>query len=152
MKGLFTVLSPNEFWPFAAYGLHAQRTVDARDYCGGVERKSTHPMQALREQFFKAHWLSSPSPSPLDQLLRGGDDGNEGCDLWRFSRCSCPDPARLKAHCQHGSGSDRNEQYVFLALCRILTVHLKTVEGPLTQEEIRAAQAHNFDAVQSSLT
>lgn len=121
--------------------------------------------RALREKCFPTTWHSRTHRAGAGAGA-GEEAGSVAATLacsqalaapaLRFSRWSCLAPAALRRAL---SDSDLDPfpapggaSECFLALCRVRIVHQKTVAGPLSEEDIQAACALNFDAVFSSET
>ena len=151
MKGLFCVLPTSDVYNFAAYGLAAQCPAGSKD------ADFTYDRADFQSRLFTMPWSSSSyfesSILPRNGELRATMDSigtaakltstpNANLIL-RFSRLS------LISTMSNYTSEDA-EKGVFLALCRVLTVRQKNIEGKITDESIQQARLDDIDSIYSS--
>jgi hypothetical protein len=146
IKGLFCSLNKDFFYNFTVFGLHAQ----------SVLGKAPSIQPALVRDVFRPPWSAAIETSDLAldnkdvAYLRkvSGFAAKRATTLTkpsqlRFSRFS----ANRDDLCTAGGTEE-----VFLALCRVLILHQRTIAEPIRDSDISEAIALNYDTLYSSST
>ena len=146
VKGLFCYLSLEEFYSFAVFGLYAQHLAEL-----------SFDLESMSKELFKSSWFSSSTPVDFEndsdvrkltkvngivrKLAKKFISTKNGI---RFSRYS-----NLEAIHKTETNPDLYRNGGILALCRVLVLNQKNIEGAISAEDIDQALAEHYDAIYS---
>ena len=145
IKGLFCCFPTDHLFPFAVFGLHFQRIISGHS-------TSADRLHTLKDSIFQTSWYSQVNNvEKRDSLSAASMACSKPLSApLHFGRWSCLSPDRLNNICGNGQKNRKAGKHCFLALCRVLIMHQKTVSDPITENDIITACEENFDAIYSS--
>ena len=135
-----------QFYRFASFGLYSQTGNSAA-------------VKDIASTLFGTAWFCAKAPLGVPVTREVAHIGRVSGTALRLATAQTPGDRQHLTFSRYstmssvqGFNADQLEQGVFLALCRVLIVHQRTISTAITPAEVAEAAAQNYDALYSSLT